>query len=135
MATRDHAFPSKYLKCADLKGKPVIVTIESAPLELLKNGNGEEQQKTVLHFSGKQKALPLNLTNWDAVAGLTGEDDSDRWAGHKIELYPTKTEMRRKLVDCIRIRAPGGQPELTSKKPPAPPKPPLASEMDDEIPF
>jgi hypothetical protein len=133
MARKDTVFPSKYLKAADLKGRPVVVTIESAPLETLKNGNGEEQAKTVLHFEGKAKTLPLNLTNWDSVADITGEDDTDNWPSHRIELYPAKTEMKGKTVDCIRIRAPA-QRELPKPKAPAP-KPPLADEMDDEVPF
>src|SRR5262245_38739766 len=33
MVTRDEVFPSKYLKAVDLKGKPRIVKIESAPYE------------------------------------------------------------------------------------------------------
>ena len=55
---RDEIFKSKYLKHADLKGKSVVVTIASAPLETLKNGD-KEQDKTVLHFKGKTKMLPL----------------------------------------------------------------------------
>ena len=143
MAKRDDVFPSKYLRAADLNGTPLTVTIASAPLETLKNPEGKEQTKTVLYFHGTKKLLPLNVTNWDAVADATGEDDSENWAGHKIELYPTTTEMRKKTVDCIRIRPPG-QPELPKQKPVAPAptkkggaakKPSLAEEMDDEIPF
>ena len=132
MARKDTIFPSKYLKAADLKGRPVVVTIESAPLETLKNGNSEEQAKTVLHFEGKAKTLPLNLTNWDSVADITGEDDTDNWPSHGIELYPAKTEMKGKTVDCIRVRAPAQQ-ELPKPKPAPVPTP--ASEMDDDIPF
>jgi hypothetical protein len=31
---RDDLFPSKYAKCADLKGKPRVVEIEQAPVEI-----------------------------------------------------------------------------------------------------
>ena len=133
MAKRDEVFPSKYLKASDLNGKPVTVTIESATLETLKTLEGKEQTKTVLYFKGAKKALPLNATNWDAVAAATGEDDTDRWPGHAIEIYPTTTTMQGKTVDCIRIRPPA-QRELPKAKPPAP-KPPVADDMDDEIPF
>ena len=47
---RDEVFPSKYLKATDLNGKALRVTIERAPLEILKNPEGKEQSKTVLHF-------------------------------------------------------------------------------------
>ena len=132
MSTRDDVFPSKYLKASDLNGKPITATIESAPLETLKNPEGKEQLKTILYFKKARKALPLNMTNWDAVAEIAGAD-SDDWPGCEIELYPDKTQMAGKTVDCIRVRAPA-QRELPKQKPPAP-KPPLADEIDDAIPF
>lgn len=137
MAKRDDVFPSKYLKAADLNGTPLTVTIVSAPLETLKNPEGKEQTKTVLYFRGTKKLLPLNVTNWDAVADIAG-DDSDDWAGHKIELYPAKTEMKGKTVDCIRVRAPEQAKPPTKQKPAAKKSAAAKShddEMDDEIPF
>ena len=140
MAKRDDVFPSRFLKAADLGGKPVVATIESAPLEVLKNGKGEDT-KTVLHFRKTQKVLPLNRVNWDSVADLTGKDDTDDWPGHVIELYPTTTEMKGEVVNCIRIRAPA-QAELKPARLAKPakakqqePEGTLADEMDDEIPF
>ena len=136
MAKRHDVFPSKYLQAADLRGKPVNVTIERAPLETLKNKNGEDL-KTVLYFRGAKKALPLNRTNWDSCADLCG-DDSDDWPGHQIQLYPTTTPFGTDTVDCIRIRAPE-QGELkpikatAAKAKATEPKP--SDEMDDEIPF
>ena len=78
---RDDVFPSKYLKAADLNGKPVTVTIKSAPYETLKNPEGKEQGKTVLYFVGGKKALPLNVVNWDSVAAICGDDTDARRLG------------------------------------------------------
>jgi hypothetical protein len=103
--TRDEIFPYKYLKAADLGGRSRILEIENAPLETLKNANGEVQRKTVLHFANETKSLPLNMINWDAVADICGADTDD-WAGKKVEVYPTTTLMAGKTVPCIRIRAP-----------------------------
>lgn len=130
---KDDVFPSKYLKCADLKGRPIVVTIERAPLETLKSPDGKEQAKIVLYFRGAKKVLPLNVTNWDACAEACGDDDTDGWPGHQIELYPDKTPMSGKLVDCIRIRPPA-QRDLLKQKPPAP-EPPPSDDMNDAIPF
>jgi hypothetical protein len=125
---RDDVFLSKYLKASDLKGKARVVEIDHAPLEMLKNTKGEEQQKIVLYFVGGKKAMPLNMTNFDAVASICG-DDTDFWPGKKIELYPTTTQMGGKMVDCVRIRKPR-DPQA------APPKRDEPSpEMDDGIPF
>src|SRR5262245_64994407 len=132
MARRDDLFPSKYLKCADLKGKPRVVEIEQAPIEMLKNPKGEEQRKPVLYFKGAKKALPLNLTNFDAVAAIAGSDETNDWPGTKLELYPATTMMGGKITDCIRIRPPQALP---ATPPPAAPKPAVDPEFDQEIPW
>ena len=127
--TRDEVFPSKYLKAADLKGKAHIATIVSAPYETLKGIDGKENKKIVLYFKNAEKALPLNTTNFDAVCEVTGCPNTEDWLGKQIEVYPTKTLMGGKLVDCIRIRPP-------SSSRPAAAAPPLpADDMSDQIPF
>ena len=126
-------FPSKYLKCDDLNGKPITVMIERAELETLKSPDGKEQNKTVLYFRGAKKALPLNMTNWDACADACGVDDTDGWPGHEIELYPAKAQMAGKTFDCIRVRPPA-QRELPKPKPPAAPSPPT-NDMNNVIPW
>ena len=134
MSKRNEIFPSKYVKSGDLRGKPLVEEIEWAPTETLGNGS-EAERKTVLHFRGGTKPLPLNMTNWDAVAAIAG-DDTDDWPRHLLELYPTTTELKGKVVDCIRIRAPR-QKEQKAK---AAPEVPANNEdkdddMDDDIPF
>lgn len=130
---KSEAFPSRFLSAADLGGKPITVTIRSTTRETLKNREGKESEKTVLHFAGAKKGLALNLTNWDAVAQICGED-SDDWSGGKITLYPDRVQMGGKMVDAIRVRPPEG--ELSMKKSALPPAPtPVAEEMSDEIPF
>jgi hypothetical protein len=130
---RDDLFPSKYAKCADLKGKPRIVEIEHAPIETLKNPKGEEQRKVVLYFKGAKKALPLNLTNFDAVAEIAGSDETNDWPGTRIELYPATTMMGGKITDCIRIRR--SREELPISPPPPPTKPAVDPELNEEIPW
>jgi hypothetical protein len=130
---RDEVFPSKYLKAPDLKGKPRIVTIERAPHETLKGLDGKETQKIVLYFENVAKSLPLNATNFDAVCDATGFPDTEDWPGQRIELYPTRTTMGGKAVDCIRIRRPSAS-RPTAAAVPSPPPPPVG-EMDDEIPW
>jgi hypothetical protein len=139
---KEDVFPSRFWRAADLNGKPLVVTIEGVVRETLKTPDGKSEEKAVLYFTGSKKCLPLNVTNWDSVAAICGED-SDMWPGHQLELYPTKTQMGGKTVDCIRIRPPtphGPQP----KKPAAlkPPKKggkaaksPSRDDMADEIPF
>jgi hypothetical protein len=130
MAKRNEIFPSKYLKASDLAGKPLVVDLERAPTETLGSGNDAEQ-KTVLYFGNGVKPLPLNMTNWDSVAAIAGDDTND-WSGHRLELYPTTTKLKTNVVDCIRIRAPR-QKEQKPKSGPG--VPPTDDDMDDDIPF
>ena len=132
--TRDEVFPSKYLKAADLKGRPHTVTIESAPFEPLKGLDGKETQKIVLHFKNVEKSLPLNVTNFDAVCDVTGCFDTEDWPGQRIELYPSKTSMGGKTTDCIRIRRPSASRPAAAAPPPPPPLESV-NEMNDEIPW
>ena len=57
----------------------------------------------VVTFKGRKKSLVMNRTNYDAVADLHGEETND-WPGKTIELYPTRTSMGGKTMDCIRVR-------------------------------
>ncbi len=130
---RDEVFPSKYLKFTDLNGGRIEATIERAMLETLKSPDGKEQNKMVLYFRNAKKTLPLNRVNFEAVTAIVGDDETDHWPGHRIELYADKTQMAGKTVDCVRIRAPA-QRELPQQKAPAP-KPSPDDETDDGVPF
>jgi hypothetical protein len=130
MATRNEIFPSKYLKASDLAGKPLEVEIKDAPTETLGSGNDAET-KTVLYFRNGVKPLPLNMTNWDAVATVGGGNTND-WPGHRVELYPTTTKLKTQIVDCIRIRPPR---EREQKPKASPGVPPADDDLDDDIPF
>ena len=122
------AFPSSYLKAADLgKAKPVV-TISGVRSDKL----GDDERR-ILSFKGKDKEMVLNRTNWNMIAEITGQDDDDNWVGHQIQLYVARVDYQGKRVDAIRVDyAPkGGQPA------PPPPPPPTVPEDDDEdaIPF
>jgi hypothetical protein len=97
------AFPSVWLKAADLKGKTVTVTIEDCRSEVVDRKTGKTQP--VLTFEGKDKQLGLNVTNFKRVAELTGEDDSENWAGHQIALFPCMVDFQGKSIEAIRIKA------------------------------
>jgi hypothetical protein len=141
MVKRSEVFPSKFLKAADLGGKPREVEIKRAPQEELGSGDDKEI-KTVLYFNdGVTKPLPLNMTNWDSVAAIAGDDTID-WPGHCIELYPDKTLLRGVITDCIRIRPPRQKDVVQKPQPLQQPRAKVAataaadnSDMDDDIPF
>jgi hypothetical protein len=137
MVTRSEAFPSKWLKAADLKGKPCLLEIKAAKYESVKF-NGKAETKLVLEFAGTGKAFICNLTNFQKIEEITGQDDTDNWPGYVIEVYPTTVPVHGEATDCIRIRAPEQKDmQLAAKAPKLPPAPPPTplGDMDDSIPF
>jgi hypothetical protein len=104
------------IKAADLGGKPLTVTIKSAAVEALNNPNGGGQQdKLLLSFVNQSKKLVCNVTNFNSIADLHG-DETDNWPGKRIELYPTKASVGGKSFDAVRVRAPA-QDALNDKIP------------------
>jgi len=119
---RDEAYPSKYLKAADLNGEDLTVVIKSLEDEQI---GKDKKIGHVLYFrGGKTKPLIVNVTNFDAIVSATGLDDSDDWEGKKITLFVDEVPFQGKMVDAIRVR---GRP---SKKAKAEPEPP-----EDTVPF
>jgi hypothetical protein len=143
MATKADRFPKRFLCAADLKGKPVRLTIKREYSEELEDTSGKKKEKSILSFEGTDKELVLNVTNFDSVAFITGQEDAEDWPGEKIELYPTITNMRGETVECIRICALGSAPtsapkpasKSAPKTAPAPALPSIGDDLDDEIPF
>ena len=68
------AFPSKYLKAADLQDRNVSVVIERVEFEEV----GDTERKPVLHFQARTKGLVLNKTS----------DDTDSWRGRSLVVVP-----------------------------------------------
>lgn len=130
----DAAFPSKYLKGADLNGKTVRVTIERMEIEEV----GDGDRKPVLYFAGKDKGLALNRINADTISSSFGHETDD-WAGKIIEIYfDPNVYYGPKKVGGLRVRvprvsaAPRHEPTRASVQHSDERAPPLD---DDEIPF
>ena len=127
------AFPSNYVKAADLDGKSCTMTIRTCVLEDLGQGN-ERERKPVLYFQKAQKGLVLNKTNANTVAKAYG-DDTAGWEGRPVEIFPTQVEYKGQMVDGIRLRV--KTTDLPTAAPPvAPPAAaPMHEDLNDEIDF
>ena len=90
------AFPSKYLRAADLAGAAVTVTIDRIELEIVGQGS-QKEQKPVVYFAGKQKGLVLNKTNATMIAKIAGSSDTDDWHGIEIRLVSAEVEFQGEL--------------------------------------
>jgi hypothetical protein len=83
---RNLAYPSKYLKAADLDGETVIATIESVSHEAMQDGT----IKPVVFLDKWQKGVVVNVTNADVLYAIAGTDDDVDWPGLLSRLAPRK---------------------------------------------
>ncbi|SRR5258708_1336396 len=110
----ERAFPSKYLKAADLDEKPLAVVISAASME-----NIGEDHKLVLKFQNQQKGMVCNKTNAKRIARMYGRN-TDGWIGKEIILYSAEVDFKGDQVTAIRVRGTKAASE---------------GELDDAIPF
>ena len=94
--TSTPSIPSRFLRCADLNGQPLRVTIEG-----LKKEDIGGEPKVVLSFTNGGKALILNKTNAKAIAKALGPETS-AWRGKAIVLVPAQVDFKGDIVDAIR---------------------------------
>lgn len=121
MTNIDKAFPSNYLKAADVEDEPRSLKIQRVEFNV-KIGDDE---KPVLYFSGEKKGLVLNKTNSNIISKLYGKETED-WIGKEVILYQAVVEMKGDMVDAIRVRAPKTGPRREFQKPSTEP------EVDEE---
>jgi hypothetical protein len=100
------AFPSEYLRAADLQGRRISVKI--ARVEMRDVG---EDTKPVVYFEGKEKGLPLNKTNSNTISAAYG-DETDDWEGMEIVLYETMVEFQGQRKPGIRCLVPPRKPQM-----------------------
>lgn len=133
MPSINEAFPSNYLKAADLKGRNALVTMDRAEFEKI-----GDDEKLVLFFEGKDKGMVLNKTNASNIAAAYGDETED-WKGQQIVLFEAMVDFQGKTVPAIRVRAPQAKDRPQQKARPSSAEqgaaPRQTGNMDDEIPF
>jgi hypothetical protein len=134
MPNINEAFPSNYIKAADLKGRQVSVKMDRAEYEMIGN-----DKKLILYFVGKDKGMVLNKTNANNIATIYG-DDTDSWRDQEIVLFEAMVDFQGKTVPAIRVKAPArprpnGGNITTGLQQRAAPALQQHNDHDDEIPF
>jgi hypothetical protein len=94
------AFPSKYLKAADLNGRELKVTIDRVEMRDIFG-----VPKLVICFRDNTKDFVCNKTNATTIAGYAG-NSTENWPGLDIILYPTMVTFRGEPVSAIRVKLP-----------------------------
>jgi arabinogalactan endo-1,4-beta-galactosidase len=135
MPNINEAFPSNYIKAADLKGRQVSVKMDRAEYEMI-----GQDKKLILYFVGKEKGMVLNKTNASNIAAVYG-DDTDEWRDQEIILFEAMVDFQGKTVPAIRVKGPvkakpaARQASADMGREAAPAKAPAREVVDDEIPF
>jgi hypothetical protein len=91
------AYPSKYLKSADVKAKQMIATISYVAMETV----GQDKKEKPVIYLETGKPIVCNRTNFEAIEEAFG--DSDDWVGKKIKVFCAPTTYQGKRTDGSRI--------------------------------
>ncbi len=95
------AFPSKYLKAADLPdNEDTILEIDSVVIEEV----GRDQEKRpVIYFKDEPRGMVLNKTNANTITKLYTKE-TNSWKGKPVALYVTEVQFGSDMVESIRIK-------------------------------
>ena len=97
---------AKYLKKEDIPS-PVDTTILWIKEEEVTTPGKGTETRLVLYFDGIKKGLVLNQANADALAEITGTDDTEEWADTPVQLWvDPDVKYGGKRTGGIRIRKP-----------------------------
>lgn len=80
-----------------------VVTIKDVRPGKVKGDDGNESSKAIVTLSEFEKPWVCNITNAKCVANMYG-NDTTKWRGKKITLFPTQVQAFGDSRDCIRVR-------------------------------
>ncbi len=133
---------SKYFKAADIERdrKLRIKTVTEEEVGI----GADKERKLVVWFTNDKRGLVLNRVNNRTIRSAFG-DDVAGWSGKIVALFPTKVDMRGRMVDALRVRIPppkqagngqagnGSAQAQPAAAPPAQKPEPAATEIDPEL--
>ena len=101
MTTISDAFPSNYLKAADLKNGTIALKIDKVIFEEI---GQNKDNKPVVYFTDVKKGMVLNKTNATTIGAVHGQE-FEGWTGKEIELFEQMVPFQGQNVAAIRVRA------------------------------
>ncbi len=101
MTTVSDAFPSNFLKAADLNNRTVRVTIDKVIFEEI---GQNKDKKPVMFFADVKKGMVLNKTNATTIGAVHGQE-FEGWTGKEIELFSMMVSYQGQNAPAIRVRA------------------------------
>jgi hypothetical protein len=111
---------NEWMKGSDLEeGERLTLTIDKVYEHTFPSG----QEKIVFEFLEHDQKMPLNKTRQDKMEDLFG-DDTDDWAGQKIDVYQTDVQFGGKTEIGIAI----GKPLRKKARP-------IEDDVDEDVEF
>ena len=101
MTTVSDAFPSNFLKAADLNNRTIKLKMDKVNFEEI---GQEKDKKPVLYFADVKKGLVLNKTNATTIGSVHGQE-LEGWTGKEVELFSMMVPFQGQNVAAIRVRA------------------------------
>lgn len=97
------------------EGNDMTVTIDKIVRESITSDGGRKEDCTVARIKNN-KPMILNRTNQKTIARMYGPYIED-WAGKSVTLFASTTELKKELVECLRIRPqPPRKPKLSDER-------------------
>ena len=94
---------SRYIKREELK-VPTEFTCKEVVLENVAMESAPAEMKWVMRFNEVDKGLVLNKTNRENAAFVSGQSNSDNWAGQKFTLFNDMSVVYNNKRGGIRIQ-------------------------------
>lgn len=91
--------PAPHIEASELSGD-TVVTIKGVRFADV----GEEKvNRGVVDFAEFDRGMVLNRTNLKRIISHHG-NDTEKWIGKKVTIYPSETDYAGRTVPCIRVR-------------------------------
>ena len=113
---------SRFLRAEGYKQEKKFRIKEVTSEELKRNEDSKSEKKLLVWFTNSEQGLPLNKTNLRTLQGAFG-DDTTKWKGKVIVIYPTTAPLRGNMVPALRVRIPPPKQAAAA----AAPQPPVTS--------
>jgi hypothetical protein len=75
------AFPSKYIKSAEVPEEGLTLVIDRVEIE---DVDGKGARKPVVYFRKAKKGMALNVTNSKKISSILGSAETDEWGGQAM---------------------------------------------------
>lgn len=115
-------FPSQWLSPDDIGNRRIEVVIAGAEfVEIHNRRTNNKEQRLAISFQRATKRMLINKTQGFRIAEITGQFETDNWAGHRIALRVGRAPNGKPtiVVERAAVPAPGEQSNGAGEHPAA----------------